>query len=115
MLRLTDDVGDAPQAFAEVVVAEGKRDAGVARRSERLSRDDRNLRLLEQQLSELYGRLRAATSDGATEKASEVGVGVERPLWFDARHTIHAAEHLVRRLAPAFERGPHLHNGIERA
>ena len=52
-------VGDAADALAEVVVAERERQPGVAGRAERLAGHDRDLGHLEQQLAQLERVVRA--------------------------------------------------------
>ena len=51
--RLGQQVGDAPAALAQVVVAEGERQPGVAGGVERLARHHRHLRLLQQDAAQL--------------------------------------------------------------
>ena len=58
-------------ALAEVVVAEGEREAGVAGRAERLAGDDRHLGLVEHDVGQLE-RGRSACGRGSSRPSTPV-------------------------------------------
>src|SRR5438270_9180559 len=70
-------LGDAAQAFLEVVVAQGIGKPHVAGRSERLAGHDRHPRLLEDDLGQVQGRLAPAGPELAPEHTGEGGEGME--------------------------------------
>ena len=61
---LVHEVGDAGDAFAEVVVTESEREPGVPRCAERFSRHERHLRLRQHDLRQLEGGDAAARARG---------------------------------------------------
>src|SRR5437763_7166718 len=81
----TQKIGDAANAFTEVVVTQGKRKARISGSAERLAGNDRDLGDFQQHLAQLERRLHALTGELAAEDSFERGKAVERALRLQTR------------------------------
>src|SRR5690606_32825483 len=105
------EVLDPPDPLDEVLHAERVAQPQVAARAERLTGDDGDLHLLEDELGELRRRPRGAAADRPAEHALDVGVGVERAAGGGHLDAVDLAQHADHRAAPLVERRAHLVDG----
>ena len=111
--RLRQQLLDAGDALDEVLVAQGVRQPQIARRAERLARNDRDLGLVQDQRGQLDRVLRALAADLLAEQPLHRRVGVERALGLGADDAVDLVEHPHDRLAAAVEGLPHLRDGVQ--
>ena len=112
---MTEQIGDAAHALAEVVVTQRERQPEVPRRRERLAGDDRHLRLVEDDRGELQRRRHLVAAEVAAEHAGHVGERVEGALRLEAAHALDALEQVPHRPAAPLERLAHAGDVVEAA
>src|SRR5438445_11618195 len=83
--RSAQQLGDAGEPLDQVVVAQGVREAQVARRAEGLARDDGDAGLVQEGGGQGDGRLRSPAPNLAPEEVGDGREGVEGPQGLGAR------------------------------